>query len=122
MNVLLALAGGDESITALRRTIDRTLEAEDDLTVALLEKDAPKRTREEMHEQAKKLLEEAGIDADFHTLEGDPGSTLVAFAEDRGFDELVIGGGTESPMGKVRIGPIAEYVVLNARLTVTLVR
>lgn len=122
MNVLLGLAGGDESVTALRRTIDRVREAGDDLTVVVLEKEGATRTPAEMREQAEKLVGEVGIDAAFHTLEGDPGSALVSFAEQGDFDELVIGGGSESPMGKVRIGPVAEYVVLNARLPVTLVR
>lgn len=122
MNVLLGLAGSDESIKALRETIERASAVGDELTVAVLDKPESKRSQEEMAHQAEKLLSEAGIDAEIRTLGGDPGSTLVDFAEREEFDQIVIGGGTVSPMGKIRLGPIAEFVLLNASTTVKLVR
>ena len=122
MNVLLGLGGSDESVKALRRTIDRTRQADDDLTVAVIEKSDADRSAEEMAHQAEKLLSEAGIDAEVTQLVGDPGSALVDFAESGEFDQLVIGGGTESPMGKIRLGGITEFVLLNATTTVKLIR
>ena len=122
MDVLLGIVGSDESMRALRETIDRTREAGDDLTVAIVEKPETGRSPAEIRDEAETLLEEAEIDAAFETLEGDPGSSLVEFAERGGFDQLVIGGGTQSPMGKIRIGPITEFVLLNATTSVKLVR
>lgn len=122
MNVLVGLAGSDESIRTLRETIDRAIEAGDDLTVAVVEKDGASRTPEAMAEEAREICSEAGIAAEIETLSGHPGSELVDFAERGGFDRLVIGGGTESPMGKIRLGAVAEFVLLNAQTTVTLVR
>jgi len=122
MNVLVGLGGSDESIKTLRRTIDRSDEAGDELTIAVLEKPESKRSQEEMREEATTLLEEAGVDAELVTLEGDPGSSLVDYAEQGEFDQVVIGGGTLSPMGKIQLGPIAEFVLLNAPTTVKLVR
>ncbi|KDE58658.1 universal stress protein UspA [Halostagnicola sp. A56] len=122
MKVLLGLAGSDESIKTLRRTIERTAAVGDDLTVVVVDKPETKRSQEEMREQAESLLSEAGIETDVETLEGDPGSALVNFTEQGEFDQLVIGGGTVSPMGKIRLGPIAEFVLLNAPTTVKLVR
>jgi nucleotide-binding universal stress UspA family protein len=122
MNVLLGLAGSDESITALRRTIERTDDVGDDLTVAVLEKDETERSQEEMYQQAEKLLSEADVDAEIERLEGDPGASLVDYAEQGEFDQLVIGGGTVSPMGKIQLGSITEFVLLNAPTTVKLVR
>lgn len=122
MNVLVGLGGSDESIKTLRQTIDRSNEAGDELTIAVLEKPESKRSQEEMCEEATALLEEAGVDAELVTLEGDPGSSLVDYAEQGEFDQLVIGGGTLSPMGKIQLGPIAEFVLLNAPTTVKLVR
>ncbi|MFU8867511.1 universal stress protein [Natronococcus sp.] len=122
MNVLLGLAGSDESITALRRTIERTGDVGDDLTVAVLEKADTERSQEEMYRQAEKLLSEAGVDAEIERLEGDPGASLVDYAEQGEFDQLVIGGGTISPMGKIQLGSITEFVLLNAPTTVKLVR
>ncbi|GAB3670956.1 universal stress protein [Halopiger thermotolerans] len=122
MNVLLGLGGSDESVKALRQTIDRTQEAGDELTVAVLDKPESKRSQDEMATEAEDRLEEAGIDAEIVRLEGDPGSALVDYAEQGEFDQLVIGGGTLSPMGKIQLGPITEFVLLNAPTTVKLVR
>ncbi|MHC3436978.1 universal stress protein [Natrialbaceae archaeon A-gly3] len=122
MNVLLGIGGTDESIKALEATIERTQAVDDDLTVAVVEKPESKRSQEEMREVAEGLLEDADVDADVETLEGDPGSALVEFTERGEFDQLVIGGGTRSPMGKIRIGPITEFVLLNATTTVKLIR
>ena len=122
MNVLLGIGGTDESIKALEATIERTQAVGDNLTVAVVEKPESKRSQEEMREVAEGLLEDADVDADVETLEGDPGSALVEFTERGEFDQLVIGGGTRSPMGKIRIGPITEFVLLNATTTVKLIR
>ncbi|ELZ03896.1 universal stress protein [Natrialba asiatica] len=122
MNVLVGLGGSDESIKTLRQTIDRTQTVGDDLTVAVLEKPEAKRSQDEMYEQADTLLTEADIDAELVRLEGDPGSALVDYAEQGEFDQLAIGGGTLSPMGKIQLGPITEFVLLNSPTTVKLVR
>jgi len=122
MNVLLGLVGSEESTRALRETIDRTRETGDDLTIAIVEKPEIDRSPEETREEVRRAIAGAGIDATVTTLEGDPGSALVTEAERGGYDLLVIGGGTESPMGKIRLGPITEFVLLNATTSVKLVR
>jgi nucleotide-binding universal stress UspA family protein len=43
-------------------------------------------------------------------------------AEEHEFDKIVLGGGETSPMGKIQIGGIAEFVLLNSHVTVSLVR
>ncbi|WP_408957141.1 universal stress protein [Natrinema sp. 74] len=123
MNVLLGLGGSDESVKTLRRTIERTREVGDELTVVVVDKPESKRSQAEMHREAVDELEGAGLDdATVETLEGDPGSALVNYAEQGEYDQLVIGGGTLSPMGKIQLGPITEFVLLNAPTTVKLVR
>ncbi|MFC4542650.1 universal stress protein [Halosolutus amylolyticus] len=122
MNVLLGLAGSDESVTALRRTIERTTEADDDLSVAVVQKPEADRSQDEMYRQADELLSSAGVEASIERLDGDPGSALVDYAEQGEFDQLVIGGGTLSPMGKIQLGPVTEFVLLNSPITVKLVR
>lgn len=122
MKVLLGIDGSDESMKTLRKTIDRTREAGDDLTVIVVPKEEAKRSQDEMAAEASDLVTEAGLDADVRVVSGDPGSTLVDIAERESFDQLAIGGGTESPMGKIRLGPITEFVLLNANVTVRLVR
>ena len=123
MNVLLGLGGSDESVKTLRRTIDRTREVGDDLTVVVVDKPESKRSQEDTYDLTVDRLEEAGLgDVTVEKLQGDPGSALVDYAEQGEFDELVIGGGTLSPMGKIQLGPITEFVLLNAPTTVKLVR
>jgi len=123
MNVLLGLGGSDESVKTLQRTIERTSEVGDDLTVVIVDKPESKRSQDEMYRQAREALAEAGLeDRPVEKLEGDPGSALVDYAEQGEFDQLVIGGGTLSPMGKIQLGPITEFVLLNAPTTVKLVR
>ncbi|MFP8889729.1 universal stress protein [Natrialbaceae archaeon A-CW2] len=122
MHVLLGLEGSDESLKTLEKTLERVQEVGDELTVAVVGKPEAKRSVEEMRDLTQDHLETEGVDADIEILDGDPGSALVEYAEAEGFDQLVIGGGTRSPMGKVRLGPITEFVLLNATVTVKLVR
>ncbi|WP_439028368.1 universal stress protein [Haloarchaeobius sp. DT45] len=122
MRVLLGIEGSDESMRTLRKTIERAKEAGDQLTIAVVEKDESKREQQEMVEQARELVAKSGIDAEVRAVSGHPGSTLVDIAEGEEFDQLAIGGGTQSPMGKIRLGPITEFVLLNANVTVKLVR
>lgn len=120
MNVLLALDGGDLSMRALDRTVERALAAGDTVTVAVYE--GPQSADlDAVAAEARERAAEAGLDVDVHRIDADPGSRLVEMAED-GFDRLVMGGGTISPMGKIRIGDVIEFVLINAQTTVTLVR
>ncbi|MFB6093951.1 MAG: universal stress protein [Halanaeroarchaeum sp.] len=122
MKVLLGIGGSEDSIDALRRTVARAQEAGDDLTVAILDNPESDRTAAEIEEAVRETLGDADCGADVRHIEGDPGSELVQLAEREGFEQVVIGGGKQSPMGKIRLGPIAEFVLLNSHVTVTLVR
>ncbi|WP_096390530.1 universal stress protein [Halopenitus persicus] len=124
MKVLLGIGGSDDSLRALERTVDRAVAAGDDLVVAVLENPDSDRTPEEVAEHVESTLAdlEADVDVEVRLVEGDPGSRLVDIAEREGFDRIVLGGGQTSPMGKITLGSIAEFVLLNAKTTVTLVR
>lgn len=122
MNVLLGIGGSDDSLRALERTIDRALEAGDELTVAVLDNPDSELTQAAVVERVRDRLDAAGLDADVHELEGHPGSALVDLAELEGFDRIALGGGETSPLGKIQLGPIAEFVLLNASVSVTLIR
>lgn len=122
MRVLLGVAGSDESMRALEQTVERAVEAGDDLTIAVIEKDDMERPPESIADEARSVADRYDLAVDVRFLEGDPGPMLVDVAEREGFDELAIGGGTESPMGKIRLGPVTEFVLLNATTSVRLVR
>jgi nucleotide-binding universal stress UspA family protein len=122
MKILLGVGGRDDGLTALDRTIARTVEAGDELTVAVVENPAAELSLESVRDAVEERLAEAGLDAPVVVLEGHAGSRLVELAEREGFDRIVLGGGETSPLGKVSLGSIAEFVVLNATVSVTLVR
>ncbi|WP_276257925.1 universal stress protein [Haloglomus litoreum] len=122
MKVLLGVGGSDDSLRALSRALERAREAGDDLTIAVLDNPESPRAIDEVEQAVRDRLADSGIDATVRRLEGDPGSQLVDVAEREGFERIVLGGGETSPLGKIRLGSIAEFVVLNASVTVTLVR
>ncbi|WP_458189122.1 universal stress protein [Haladaptatus sp. NG-WS-4] len=122
MNVLLGIGGSDDSLTALEQTVSRALAADDDLTVAILDNPESDRTKDEIGERVEAVLADANLDATVRDVSGDPGSRLLDIAESEGFDQIVLGGGQRSPMGKIRLGHIAEFVLLNSHVTVKLVR
>lgn len=124
MKVLLGVGGTDLSFRALEQTIERVLEAGDDLVVAIIDDPDSDLSPDEIEPTVRGALQDAGLEkrTSVRHIEGDPGSGLITFAEREGFDRIVIGGGQTSPMGKIKVGSVAEFVVLNAHTTVTLVR
>jgi nucleotide-binding universal stress UspA family protein len=121
MNILLGVGGGDRSFEALAETVERASAAGDALTVAVYS-DADGRTLSDVEGAVRERLDDRGFDAAIRRLEGDPGSALVALAEDEGFDRIALAGGHRSPLGKIQLDPVSEFVLLNATTTVTLVR
>ncbi|GAB7012186.1 universal stress protein [Halolamina salina] len=122
MKVLLGIGGSDDSIRALEHVVDRAAAVGDELTIAIVENPRSPRSRDTVAERAREELDSAGLDAEIRQVDGDPGSELVDIAEREGFDEIALGGGQTSPMGKINVGSIAEFVLLNAHTTVRLVR
>ena len=122
MQVLLGFGGTDDADDALRKTIERVVETGDELTVALVDDPAADVPRGELEATVREALADADAEAAIRRVEGDPGPGLVEIAESEGFDRIVLGGGEKSPMGKIRIGNLQEFVLLNSHKTVTLVR
>jgi nucleotide-binding universal stress UspA family protein len=122
MKLLLGIGGTDDSLRALERGVDRVAETGDDLTVAILRNPATETTVEEIEREVRAVLDEADVPATVRHVEGDPGSRLVELAEAEGFDRIVLGGGERSPMGKIKLGSVSEYVLLNSQVSVTLIR
>jgi nucleotide-binding universal stress UspA family protein len=121
MKVLLGMGGREDGFDALEAMLSRTREAGDDLTVAILDTSTD-RDVEDVAREVRERVDESDVDADVRTLSGHPGSELTELAESEGFDRLVLGGGQRSPLGKIDLGEVAEFVLLNADVSVTLVR
>ncbi|PSQ33683.1 universal stress protein [Halobacteriales archaeon QS_9_70_65] len=122
MDLLLGIGGSEDSFRALEETIERAIETGDALTVAIVENPESETDVEEIRNRVEAALSAASFDAEVRTLSGHPGSQLLELAEREGYDRIVLGGGETSPLGKVELGSIAEFVLLNAKTTVTLVR
>lgn len=122
MKVLLGIGGSEDSLYALEQAVARAMAAGDDLTIAIVENPESSMDEQELRTRVDAVLEEKGFDAEVRSLSGHPGSQLLELAERDGFDRIVLGGGETSPLGKVQLGSIAEFVLLNAQTTVTLIR
>lgn len=122
MDLLFGIGGTDDSWAALSHTVERVAETGDSLTVAILDNPDSGMAPDEIETKVTDTLADHDLDAEIRHVEGDPGPMLVEIANGEGYDRIVIGGGERSPMGKIRVGQIAEFVVLNAETTVTLVR
>ncbi|UIO99934.1 universal stress protein [Halobaculum sp. CBA1158] len=122
MKVLLGVGGSEDSFRALEETVERARAAGDDLTVAVVENPQSDHTPDAVEDRVRSVLSEVDLAADVRRVEGDAGSRIVAIAEEEGFDQIAIGGGETSPMGKINLGSIAQFVLLNSHVSVKLVR
>lgn len=124
MKTVLGIGGSGDSLRALEHTLNRVGETGDDLVVAVVENPEVSHDAGDVAEHVKEKVSEHEADAEVVRLEneGHPGGALVEYAEDGGYDEIALGGGEKSAMGKIRVGEIAEFVILNSHVTVKLVR
>lgn len=122
MHVLLGVGGSELSYQALDETISRAREAGDEVTVAVFDNEEMDTDGTAIEERVRQTLAETGFEAEVRQISGDPGSQVVDIAETEGFDRIVLGSGERSTLGKIQLGSIAEFVLLNAQTPVTLIR
>lgn len=122
MKILLGFGGSEAGWRALERELERLADASDRLTVGIVATAGVDRPPGALADEVRDFLRERSVDARVTVLEGEPGPALVEAAEAGGFDRLALAGGRRTPAGKVRLGPVVEYVVLNATMTVVLLR
>jgi len=123
MDILLGVGGSELSYYALEETIERAQETGDEVTVALFHNEEVNSDVDEIQARVEETLSETGFEATVRRLDGErAGSELVSVAESEGFDRIVLGGGERSTLGKIQLGSIVEFVLLNAQTPVTLIR
>ena len=120
MRLIVGVDGTPHGMIALDEAVTRACEAGDELTVAIYSEEDV--SLDEIEAEVRDYLETVDFEAGIERLEADPGSNLVELAELEGFDRIVLSGGITSPLGKIKITGTLEFVLLNARTTVTLVR
>lgn len=122
MKILLGIGGGPDGFRALSTMLDRVQETGDALTIMIVDNPNVELSLEEIDQQVHQQLADMAMDIPVRVESGDPGSRLLEIAEAEGFDAIAIGGGEESPMGKISLGSMTEFIVLNAGVTVMLIR
>jgi len=81
-------------------------------------------TAEEGLEYAEKTFANSGIEVETHLLVRGvtAGEDLVAFAQEKGIDQIFVGVKKVSPVGKLIFGSNARHIILNAPCPVLSVR
>jgi nucleotide-binding universal stress UspA family protein len=69
-------------------------------------------------QEAKRLLEEMGLEVEFLEPEGDPAGRIEQIAAEGGFDTIVLGSGRDSQAEGVRDGDVSPHVVASTVVTV----
>lgn len=59
-------------------------------------------------------LAEAGIEAEVHSVTGDPAPAILEIADELAVDALVLGVRQRSPVGKVLFGSVVQGVILDS--------
>jgi len=119
VHVLFALGSGEAAFEAFETAFERAAVADDSLTVAVYGDAAE---RERVSASANERLASADVEWELREVDAEPAPALVELAEREGIDRIVLPGGERSPMGKIQLDSVAEFVLLNATTTVTLIR
>ena len=73
-------------------------------------------------QNAKRLLERAGIDYEAHVFIGDPAKKIATFARRGRFDEIIMGTHGRSAVTALLMGSVATKVLHHSTVPVTLVK
>jgi nucleotide-binding universal stress UspA family protein len=68
------------------------------------------------------VLKEMGIDTECVVIVGDPGPTIVDYAEKSDIDLIAIATHGRSGITRMIFGSVAEYVIRNSKLPILLIR
>ena len=132
--ILFAYDGSDESRRALRYA--ERLVADDSVIVLsvatkLIEAPStaqftepghdPEHVREEL-EEVREIMAEAGVNAEFITIIGNPAAEILDTAESRGVELIVVGRRGRNAVSRFLLGSVADRVVEHAICDVLVVK
>jgi len=130
--ILLAYDGGEPAKRALDQTVELAKLFNAEVGVVSVVPSRPGRApvdpwddrtvhAEELLE-ARKLLQEAGIEAALLEPGGDVAKTIERVADERGYDTIVIGTRGLGSLAKTLQGSVSEHVATHAHATVVIAR
>lgn len=136
--ILVPFDGSDASATALERALKENPGAEitvlnvldsADRAYSGVEGSAAESLTDDRREEAEELLERAKERADAYDASirtavtvGTPGEAIVDYATDNDIDHVIMGSHGRSGLSRIVVGSVAETVVRNSPMTVTIAR
>ena len=63
--------------------------------------------------RATEILEDHGVDIEYHEGSGDPADSIIATAEELDVDAIVVAGRKRSPTGKLLFGSVSQEIILS---------
>lgn len=69
-------------------------------------------------EPQAKMLQQKGLDVEYAVLQGDPGDTIVRYAEENEIDLICLGTHGRSGLGRVVFGSVADTVLRKSGLPI----
>lgn len=72
--------------------------------------------------EARRLLREAGIEAELLEPGGDPARTIERIADERGYDTIVVGARGLGALARLLRGSVSDHVASHASATVVVAR
>lgn len=130
MKILVGVDGSNHSYEALKYAIGEAKLKNAELTAVLSLVEAKTREEAQQHQntikQARELMHGAGMepDARFLVRAGtiSPAEDIIQFAEENGYDQIIVGSHGRTGISRILLGSVAEEVVRKARCPVTVFR
>ncbi len=130
--ILLAYDGGEPAKRALEQTIELARRFNATVGVVSVVPVRPSLPNADpwddrtVHAQelieARRLLREAGIEAELLEPGGDPARTIERIADERGYDTIVIGTRGMGTLARLIQGSVSDHVASHAHATVVVAR
>jgi nucleotide-binding universal stress UspA family protein len=139
MTVLVAYDGSESAREAIEYAIERhgeekivllrVVEAAGGTTTATIElaqetiRNIRDKVESETSQEVADMLDEAGVEFDIEVVAGDPTNEVVEFAEDHDdIDLVVVGSHGRGGISRMLLGSVAERIVRQSPVPVTVVR
>ncbi|WP_244094341.1 universal stress protein [Jeotgalibacillus salarius] len=135
--ILLATDGSEHSKRALEKAIKLAKKSEQTTVDMIYAVDGSKSKSDVLqygdtdtanYQRLKKLkalgepLREAGVEANYHIVHGEPAKAIIAFANERDYDMVVIGSRGRSEVQKFLLGSVSHKLVKYVHAPVVVVK